>query len=229
MIKSFVRLILLFAAALVSCTLLAEIYHLTAKTIHPTWIAVAICNSAIAAIILVLRCRLVKNQTALTPAANLLPWHSIPSNIKWYLPSIALLSLVLIFITVGTLFGERETLPINPSQISWIIWIPIIEEIVFRVGIGDTLRRIGGAFFGTYLSVIIFSYMHSYPTYERLLAGSTGIIVGPLLLAVCCEWIWLGSRRLGPIITFHAACNATIVIFSLTDSRWLTWLNVFYQ
>ena len=44
-----------------------------------------------------------------------------------------------------------------------IVWIPIVEEVVFRAGFGGVLRSAGGKLLGGYTSALFFGMMHSMP------------------------------------------------------------------
>ena len=110
-----------------------------------------------------------------------------------------------------------------------VVWIPIVEELVFRVGVGGVMRRAGGPLLGGYFSALFFGFMHSLPSMERVLAGNVGIAFGPFLLGIICEYLYVKRGRVLPIVLFHAACNATVFIFGVVDERWLEWLAVFYS
>ncbi len=52
--------------------------------------------------------------------------------------------------------------------------------------------------------------------------------LGPLLLGLACEGLYLISGRLTAAVALHAACNASGWIFAALDERWLDWLQHLY-
>lgn len=147
----------------------------------------------------------------------------------YYAPSavVALGSFALV--AVGSLRGGATSRSVGPEQLAWILIVPWVEEAVFRLGIGDAFRRYGGVFWGTWFSAVVFGLVHTQPTVASLVALRIGLPLGPFLLALCCEAIYVRSGRLLPAVAFHAACNATVVIFAYGDARWLDWLGLLYS
>ena len=115
------------------------------------------------------------------------------------------------------------------QHIAWVFWIPVVEELVYRVAIGSLFRNVGGVFFGGYVSAMVFAFVHTMPTYDKLIAGQVGIPIGPFVLGICCESLLIVSDRVGPSIALHMACNATVPIFLWLDSRWLNWFEILYS
>jgi membrane protease YdiL (CAAX protease family) len=142
----------------------------------------------------------------------------------------ALLVTIVCLAAAGTsrLFGTPETDTVSGFQVAWVTWIPIVEEIVFRVGLGNFLRRFLGFGLGSYFSVLAFSVTHSLPTISRVAHLEFSAPLGPLLLGIFCELIYVSSGKITPAIALHSACNGTVVIFSLLDARWLDWLARLY-
>jgi membrane protease YdiL (CAAX protease family) len=102
------------------------------------------------------------------------------------------------------------------------VWIPVIEECIFRGAVGRWLQTKLGAYWGIYLSAIFFAALHSSPPQSWMPP------IGPFLLALCCELIVRISGRLAPAILLHACCNASPLVFALLDARWLGWLSELY-
>ena len=147
-----------------------------------------------------------------------------------------LLALSILLVTSGAALISRYGFPSNDiptSQRSWmwtsILLVPVVEELVFRRGIGTFFRKNFGLFWGSYFSVFVFTFIHSMPTLERLLSGEVGLPLGVILLGIVCEFLYISSGGciLGCIL-FHMACNATPALFILIDERWLDWLNAIY-
>ncbi|HYX34641.1 MAG TPA: type II CAAX endopeptidase family protein [Oligoflexus sp.] len=107
--------------------------------------------------------------------------------------------------------------------LAFVVWIPIVEELVFRLGIGGLARHKLGDYWGAYASALVFALAHGSGVWNEL---STPI--GPLILGLCCEWLYVASGRLTAAMALHAACNASGWIFAALDERWLSWLQALY-
>jgi membrane protease YdiL (CAAX protease family) len=107
--------------------------------------------------------------------------------------------------------------------LGFVIWIPIVEEVVFRYGIGGWARQRLGNFWGAYASALVFAMAHGSGAWDQL-----SMPLGPLILGLCCEWLYMVSGRITAAMAFHAACNASGWIFAAIDERWLEWLQALY-
>jgi membrane protease YdiL (CAAX protease family) len=112
---------------------------------------------------------------------------------------------------------------------AWILWVPLVEELVFRIGIGGFLRTRGGSLWGAWFSAVAFAFVHASPTLSNLAALRLGLPLGPFCLAIACETLVVATGRLGPAVFLHAACNATVAVFAAIDPRWLEWLGWLYS
>lgn len=110
-----------------------------------------------------------------------------------------------------------------------VIWVPIVEEALFRRYIGDFFRTIGSTIWGSFFSVLIFSALHGTTITGAWNTWTFSLPPGPLLLGFLCEALLIKTGRLWPAIWLHAACNATAMIFLAVDDRWLQYLEFFYQ
>lgn len=212
----------LIALSLLVPVILAESYSAFAHILNlEPWMTAAFLHSLLACFVLGIQFRRGQKAPALAGIRKLEP----------YVPAVAiiagawLISMIVRFIE-GT-SGGTDTI----SQAQWlsILWIPAVEELVFRVGIGSAFRSLGGVFWGSYFSALTFSLVHSQPTFAALLAGKIGLPYGPLLLGLLCEFLYSHYGRILPIIAFHAACNATALIFELRAKVVLKWLGFLYQ
>lgn len=149
--------------------------------------------------------------------------------VVYYLPALSLLTIYFVAVIISSFVGWPSTKELASYHLWSIVWIPVIEELLFRVIIGNYLRTLSGNFWGSYCSVVCFSFVHSMPTIDRLIALDIGLVVGPLLLAIACEYLYLKSGSILPAISFHAVANSSVAIFIYFDSRWLSWLDFFYQ
>ncbi len=139
-----------------------------------------------------------------------------------------------IFIVLGSFAGAllSRTLiegapPIDTSMdlrlVAFVVWIPIVEELVFRFGMGGWARQKLGPFWGAYGSALVFAMAHGVGAWDQL-----AVPLGPLLLGLACEGLYLISGRLTAAVALHAACNASGWIFAALDERWLDWLQDLY-
>lgn len=95
------------------------------------------------------------------------------------------------------LFGSGA-LDTSAAILVLVILAPIIEEIVFRGFVLQTLLAKIGPYSASALSAFIFAVMHLEP-------ASGGAI---FILALILNWIFMRSRSLAPCIVFHMLNNA---------------------
>ena len=193
---------------------LAEIYAFMTPTIGAGWAAAFFVHAAFSGVALSFP---EKRRLLYPPAA------------KFFVPALVIVAGTMALVAGGRLFGGATTRPVGREQIAWILAVPLVEEYVFRAGIGDVLRRMGGPLLGSWFSAIVFALVHGQPTFANVMALKVGLPLGPFLLALCCEGLYVKSGRLLPGVAFHAACNATVVIFAYGDARWLDWLGLLYS
>jgi len=218
--------VLLIALTLLTACGLAELYLFVKSLLPPgpsgeLWIAAAWVNTLLGAFVL-------------------LRWHFEEGRIRlgsawsWHLPALVIFggAALVAWITRVALpmHADPDAISSHQPVIQWmfILWVPVIEEALFRVGIGGIFRGIGGGWVGGYFSAMVFSLVHSQPTLDRLLAMDVGLPLGPLFLGIICEWLWVKSRSFAVPVVFHAACNATVAVFISVDPRWLHWLRLLY-
>jgi membrane protease YdiL (CAAX protease family) len=115
------------------------------------------------------------------------------------------------------------------TQLAFILWIPFVEELVFRAGIGAALQKYAPGIWGMWFSALIFAWVHTSPSLSGLLAGQMGLPLGPFFLGIICEYLRVAGGSLVPAIIFHMVCNSTVVAFTLVDPRWMDWLSWLYS
>ncbi|MEZ4742383.1 MAG: CPBP family intramembrane glutamic endopeptidase [Bdellovibrionota bacterium] len=220
--------------AIIIPVLLAELYTFTAYYIKNPWFSAAVINSVLSLLFVIYL--LVFSSKAVDYRQKPLRIFQCQSAFNQlirkpyiaYSPAI----LVLVFILIGSFltaqWGDAKRLDFGLRNYAWVFWVPIIEEIVFRCCIGNFFRKNAGIFWGSYFSVLVFALAHSMPTVSNILSLKIGVPLGPLFLALFCEIIYVGSGKLGPAITLHAVCNASVIIYSIIDARWLEWLGFLY-
>ncbi|MEN9835961.1 MAG: Type prenyl endopeptidase Rce1-like [Pseudomonadota bacterium] len=195
---------------------LGEIYQFTSTLITPAWLAAATVNSVLAlATLIYLKAR----------ATGLL--RSGPRIV--YAPALA----VLVGSTLLAKLTAQDTLVDVDREKLWyfaasILWIPVIEELVFRGSVSQLLKQKVPPFWASWFSALIFTLVHGTPTLERILSGQLGFALGAFLLGICCEALVYFSGSLLPAVALHAACNATVMIFGVINPRWLDWLGPLY-
>lgn len=200
------------------------VYAAAGQWLKPAWLGAAVMNTFLATIVLI--------------AAVKAP-HRISGDVKplrrstqkkWtYLPAIFIVTSTLLLGTISSYFGQPETLNITANQWLLISWIPVVEEIVFRRGIGQYYVSKMGVIWGSYFSALLFAMAHTDLTLPSILSGNIGIPLGPFLLGFAANILMCKSRSLLAPILLHAACNSTVVILSLLDSRWFSWLYYLYH
>ena len=145
-----------------------------------------------------------------------------------YLPGFIILVFCLIAALISAGFSNPETSAFKLKWIIWMLWIPVVEELLYRVYLGDLLRSKFGVYLGSYLSILLFGMVHVSAHWTRPDALWWAMPLGVLLLASCCEVIWHFTKQKGAIIFFHACANFSVVIFASIDRRWLDYLNFLY-
>lgn len=212
--QDFARSAAYLLAAIVFGWLLHEGFLSLQTMSSSPWIAIAALHTLIAALLLMRRVP----SAAVAPRS---PW-------LWILGPAGLIlggSILL-----GLLFGPR-TLPSFEVKAEdlWlgaatVLWVPLVEELVYRRGLGRWLQARCGTWYGIYLASLIFALAHGV-SFAGFLPTPP---LGPFLLALSCELIYRRSGSLWGAIAFHGACNASALIFFWLDPRWLEWLRWLY-
>ena len=147
-----------------------------------------------------------------------------------YLPAVLVLFGAGLLVIVSRQFGSATPRPTAVTPWAWLFWVPIVEELVFRVGLGTAFRRIGrSVVWGSWFAALAFALVHADPTIEHLRLGQLGLPLGPFLLGLACEALYVKTGRILPSMTLHAACNATALVFAFGDERWHNWLGFLYS
>lgn len=137
--------------------------------------------------------------------------------------------IVVVVVIAGMLTSDGiQAVPWTWALVLSVTLIPIVEEWVYRVGLSSVLQKFLPGFWGIYVSALAFSWMHSQPSVERIVAGETGLFLGPFLLAIVCDLLYRVTKKISVAIALHISCNLTVVIFTATDSRWFDWLHFLY-
>lgn len=209
--------ILILTALILGGWCLAAFYGLLGS-----WFTIAIVHSLLAVLALSFQRFLRPHPPLSRPRGVARFWESPLA----YAPA-SLVVMGSIVLAVGTRFFQPGAGAIDAGidlrALAFILWIPVIEELVFRLGIGGLLRQHLSVFWAAYGSALIFAMAHGTGGW-----GHLSIPMGPLLLGLACEWLYAVTGRLMAVIALHAACNASGWIFAAIDSRWLDWLQALY-
>lgn len=205
---------------------LTYVYRIAAETTGWTpWIAAATVHSAFAVLVVVLLVR--RSQTEMLQPMG--AHGAAPAWIKTrplvlYAPAVVIAvgagALALVSRAMGTDPGVGAIGAPESGPLAWILWIPVVEELVFRAGISPTLRRLAGPIWGAWFAAAVFALAHG--------GGALVLPLGPFLLGLACEALVGLGGRIGPAIALHAACNGTVAVFVALDPRWLDWLGFLY-
>lgn len=200
-----------FAVLILLGWVLALFYGFLARSLSPGWLFIAIIHSVVAV-------GLWRFAGGLRMARR---W-----GFRAYAPALIILggSLGAAWLTRTWVDGAPAIdLAFDSRVLAFVLWIPIVEELVFRYGIGGWARQRLGKFWGAYASAVVFALAHGNGEWNQL-----ALPLGPLLLGLCCEWLYITSGRITAAMALHAACNASGWIFAAFDERWLDWLQALY-
>ncbi|MCX6117242.1 MAG: CPBP family intramembrane metalloprotease [Proteobacteria bacterium] len=155
-------------------------------------------------------------------------FQKFAKGFRYYVPGLIVLfgSLFLaIMFRSPSVSGDRHELYFSLFSITLI---PIFEEIVYRGLVFELLANQMKSHWRIYIGAIIFSFVHTMPTFAHLVRMEIGLPIGPFLLGLVCGWLVDKSGSLWPAIVFHCAGNCTVLIFSWLSPDWLDKLSVFY-
>ncbi len=221
----FKNLFILMLMTFVGGIILAELYRFTARFIGDPRLAAASANSLLTVILLMVGLKFIEKKVF--DGRQLGSFLQLKS-FYYYLPSLLIVSFCLFAALISTLVGGAERQAFPASLLYTVLWVPIVEEFVFRVGVTWIFKRWGGLFWASYFSVVLFSFSHSFPSLENVLSGNVGLSFPPLLLGIFCQVFYLLSGKISTAIVFHGVCNGSVIIFNWLDQRWLDWLSMFY-
>jgi len=212
-------LIWLTILSLVLAVVMAESYNCLSDWLSPPWFAAATLHSLLASFVATYWW--LHDRKVFTPGA----WQS-------YLPATFVLGASAAVALLSRAFGGVTINAVSDSNThpTWaaVIWVPLVEEFVFRAGIGAVYRRLSQPIWAAWFAALVFALVHANPTWSNLVQGQVGLALGAFLLGLCCEYLMMKTGRILPCIAFHSACNATVMIFGILDKRWLDWLAPLY-
>ncbi|MBC7659601.1 MAG: CPBP family intramembrane metalloprotease [Chitinophagaceae bacterium] len=201
--------------AIVLCSAYAYAWALSclpASGLDP-WIIVAFINTALAVLVLWLW------------KIDAEPLSPVPQRIAaWSLGLWVILgsSLLIYFST----YISKETHDHGYTLYDFLalcLWIPVVEEIVFRRFLSQWIGLRVQGLWAIYVSGLAFALAHTSPPLHPWPP------LGPFLLGCACTWVYRATgRTLAPII-LHAACNASAVMFAVYAPSWLDHLSLLYQ
>ncbi|MFK7872049.1 MAG: CPBP family glutamic-type intramembrane protease [Oligoflexales bacterium] len=97
----------------------------------------------------------------------------------------------------------------NLSIPLWMLtWIPLVEEWVFRRGLGGALQvYLKKDEHVIYLQAMTFSFLHSWPTFDRISVLEIGLVPGAFFLGLVTGFIFQKTRSLLAVVGLHSAGN----------------------
>ncbi len=197
-----------------------ELYQAVSR-IEPTtqsWISIGLLHTLVAVVIYLM---IYRTET----------YASLFGNPGWWAtPALAIFAISLLAATISCQFGTPNTSEIPSAIALSVLWIPLVEEVVFRLGWSLMFVVLAGPWWGAYFSGILFAMVHTDLSFSSVLAGGAfHLPLGPLFLGWSCEILLRASRSFLAIVLLHMACNTTPIIFALLDVRWLDWLAALYH
>lgn len=225
-----VRTLIMTVLSVVLAIALSEIYRVTEAWGLGGWQGAAVFH-ALLGFIVVIRFYLLgtlSQKFALCGVGDQAPtWFSEKPWIA-YAPALGLVLGAGLLGAISLLLGNSPPQGEASVPLAWIWLIPVVEEIFFRGGVGGVYRRVLPGLGGIWLSSATFALAHAAMTFDHLVQGQVGLPLGPFLLGLLCESVYLLSGSLLPGIVVHAAANATVLVFQMLDPRWLEWLGLLY-
>lgn len=211
--RDFLRLVAWLLFAVVLGLGLRSFYGIFGRAGEPPWFFIALFHTLLAmGLIFFQRRRFLQECRSM--------------KLSWtFGPALAVLAATGILIGLSRVFSPPSSSPDAPlswAAVGLILWVPLVEELVFRFGLSNYLRTKAGHWLGLYATSMTFALAHGEAN------GALLIPLGPFLLALLCDLIYWRCRFIGGAIAFHAACNATAYLFLAFDPRWLDWLNLLY-
>src|SRR5690606_2634558 len=97
---------------------------------------------------------------------------------------------------ISGFWGEPRRVSSHPEAFIFIVIVPLLEEIVFRLGFGEFFRRKAGDLWGAYFSALLFALVHTLPTPANLFSLQIGLPLGPFLLGIINERLYIKSSSL---------------------------------
>ena len=150
--------------------------------------------------------------------------------LKSLVPGLLIILLASLLSAVSGSFNPHSKpflLDINSILIT-CLWIPIVEELVYRKFFSFILVDKDHVLWSCYLSGLFFALNHHLLNITELPINIISLPVGPFLLGVICQYLVLYSGSIIGAVFFHFACNMTVYIFMYNDNRWLNWLSYLY-
>jgi membrane protease YdiL (CAAX protease family) len=147
------------------------------------------------------------------------------------------------FVVVATFVLVTATFLLEPAELqsqspqmgdqafllASITVIPVVEEILFR---GFLLKFVSQKFtewMSIYIVAVVFGFMHSLPTLQRVMSFEIGVPLGAFLLGLITGYMVRKGKNLWPAIAFHCACNATVLLFGYFAPVWMQRLSLLYH
>jgi membrane protease YdiL (CAAX protease family) len=174
------------------------------------WVKIAIVNTLIAGVVL-WRCKVPPRASSSDVRMRLAAWG---------IPALVLLGTLLLIVFASS--AARDCSYEWWEAIGLIIWVPVVEEIIFRRALLTWLGQRLPGFWSLYLSALLFAMSH--PTTPWYIPA-----LGPFLLGMVAGWSYQVTQRLLSPILLHSVCNGSAILFACYSPSWLDRLSWLYQ
>ena len=89
-----------------------------------------------------------------------------------------------------------------------LLWVPVIEEVVFRLGLGTLLRSHCSRYFiACYGTALVFALLHGLSVMPWEITRIINLGVGPFILSIVSDVLYRQWGSLSLSIILHACCN----------------------
>ena len=162
-------------------------------------------------------------------------FFSIAASLKqssgrlYYLPALIIGVGSFAIVVISKVISSPTSTVIPWTNLAWITWIPLVEEVVFRGAVLRIFSKLVSPIWGVWYGAILFAMLHANPTLVNIVSFKVGLPMGPMVLGLVTGYLAVHSRNIWPAVAFHVVCNSTVAIFSWGDARILGWLHFLYQ
>lgn len=181
---------------------------------HPDWVGIALLNSGLALLSL-----------WLWQPQGLSPRPAPERYAAWAVgPLLLATTLLICFFSDQVESTKPSAYPYTMFEIIGLcLWVPIVEEIIFRRFLSNWIgQKLDGAW-AIYISGLVFALAHTNPPLNPWPP------LGPFLLGCAAALCYRASGRILAPILLHAACNGSAILFALYAPSWLELLSWLYQ
>lgn len=144
------------------------------------------------------------------------------------LPGLLVFFVVLLLVTISSDFNLLSLLKISGFSYLVVLVVPLVEELVFRIGVTGLFRGFWKNSVATSYSCLFFAFLH-WDGFSFANFSLASFPIGPLLLALFSEALYQGSKNIYASIFFHLSCNYTSVILLNSGGFPNEFIKLFYN